>query len=218
MSGASSKNIDRLKKIKGQLLSSVTDNGVRSLRALLSECLDGVLAEVERLRAEADSASEKLKRLNRHSDPSGSNDEGLAIDPATGLPPREQAELAIALACQNEAPAFVVVMVVNQLRSLNQNFGYAFGDVVLRRFAEFVDMNLPASDRLFSWSASTIIALVSSTPDVRNVIASLLVRKLTVKGNGLEPELPVSCRWTLLPLMASPRLLFHKIDGFVDFA
>ena len=153
ISSTSSENIHRLQQIKGQLLSSMDPKDVRTMRARLAQCLDGVLAEAERQRAEADSAAEQLNR--RGTGLPGPAEEAPILDAATGLPNRDRAEEVIAQACQDEAPAFIAVMVVNQIQTMISTFGSEFGDLILQRFAAFVRQKLPAVDQLLRWSGPT---------------------------------------------------------------
>ena len=138
------------------------------------------------------------------------------VDAATGLPTRAQAEEAIAQCCQDEVGVFVAIMVINQVETLNRSLGGHSGDVILQRFAGFVREQLPRIDRVFRWSGPTVVALLRrrSAPDVRSVIEPLLLQRLTVRIGNPDVQVPISARWTVLPLMASPRLLFRKMDVF----
>lgn len=215
VSSSSDENISRLRQIKGQLLGPMNVREIHLLRTHLSECLDGVLAEAERQRAESDRAAEEL-HLSA-SRPARPPDSG---DPVAGLPARDRAEDTIAQACQDEAPAFVVVMAINQFETLNRNFGREAADAILQRFSAFAREQLPAIDQLFHWNGPTIVSLVRrrSAHEVRGTIQPLLARKLThtVNTSSGDVHVPISARWIVLPLMASPRLLFHKIDSFAS--
>jgi GGDEF domain-containing protein len=217
VSSTSDATIGRLRQIKGQLLSTVGAREIQSLKVHLSECLDGVLAEAQRQRDASDRAAEHLNRsaVQPLNSPGAG---GPATDPATGLPARGRAEEAIAQACQDEAPAFVVVMAINQLQNLNRSFGVQVGDAILQRFVAVVREQLPAIDQLFRWSGPTIVSLVRrrSAHEVRGAIQPILARNLghTVNTFSGDVHVPISSRWIVLPLMASPRLLFHKIDSF----
>jgi GGDEF domain-containing protein len=220
VSSTSHENIRRLREIKSQMLLSIGVKEIRSLRGRLYECLDGVLAAAERQREETDRATEHLHRTS--SSPAHLPDAGqpaAALDPATGLAARDRAEDAIAQACQNADPAYVVVMVINQVQTLSRSFGDQFGDGILRRFAGFVRREFLPADEVFRWSGPTVVALVrrSATLDtVRFAMDSLLAKKVehTASTGTRDVQVPISARWTVLPLMASPRLLFHKMDSF----
>ena len=215
ISSSSAENIGRLQQLKSQLLSTLGVKEIRSMRDRLSQCLDGVLAQAERQRAEMDRAAEQLNRLGTRPNAPGTAAEP-AVDTATGLPDRAQAEDAIAQCCQDGAAAFVVIMVINQVETLNRSLGGRAGDVILQRFAEFVRQQLPGIDQVFRWSGPTVVALMRrrSALDVRSVIGPVLLPRLTVKIGNPDVQVPVSARWTVLPLMVSPRLLFHKMDSF----
>ena len=218
ISSTSSENIRRLRGIKSQMLSSMDLKDLRSLRLQLSDCLDGVLSEAERQQDEADRAACQL-----HGSSPGreipSDSQPSVPDPVTGLPVRASAEDAIALACQEQASAYVVVMVINQIKTFNRSFGNQCVDAVLRRFANFVRQQLPAVDLVFRWSEGGIVALVRrrhSIDWVRGEVETMLAQRLTIKIGHPDIQIPISCRRTILPLIASPRLLFRKIDGFVS--
>ena len=213
VSSSSSENMRRLGQIKSQLLSTLDVKQIHSARERLSRCLDNVLVEAERQRSEIDRAAEQVNRPSQRLNVPG--DAGEA-DAATGLPARAQAEEAIAQCCQDEAAAFVAIMVINQVETLNRSLGGQSGDVILQRFAGFVRQQLPSIDQVFRWSGPTVVALLRrrSAREVRSVIEPLLLQRLTVKIVNPDVQVPVSARWTVLPLMASPRLLFHKMDVF----
>jgi GGDEF domain-containing protein len=220
VSSSSSENMRRLGQIKSQLLSTLDVKQIYSVRERLSRCLDSVLVEAERQRSEVDRATEQLnrpsQRLNVPGDDGADAGEAPTADAATGLPARAQAENAIAQCCQDEGAAFVAIMVINQVETLNRSLGGQSGDVILQRFAGFVRQQLPSIDQVFRWSGPTVVALLRrrSAREVRSVIEPLLLQRLTVKIVNPDVQVPVSARWTVLPLMASPRLLFQKMDVF----
>jgi GGDEF domain-containing protein len=111
-------------------------------------------------------------------------------------------------------------MAINQLQTLNRSFGVHIGDAILQRFAAVVREQLPAIDQLFRWSGPTVVSLVRrrSAHEVRGAIQPILARSLGYKLStfGGDVHVPISSRWIVLPLMASPRLLFHKIDSFAS--
>jgi GGDEF domain-containing protein len=223
VSSSSHENIRRLQQIKDKVLSVMDVKELRTLRSRLGECLDSILVAAEHQRAETARAVEQVNRsLLPAVQPSGAPDAQEPVDPATGLPPRAHAEDAIAQACQNGIPAFVVLMVVNRVHALNQSFGDDLGDGILKRFSGFVRQQLPVVDQVFRWTGPALAVLVrrNSTVDtVRAEIDSLLAQKLehTLTTISRTVQIPISARWTVMPLVASPRLLFHKMDSFVDF-
>jgi GGDEF domain-containing protein len=216
ISSSSPENVRRLEQMKGQLLSTMKVKEIHSLRERLSQYLDEVLTEAERRRSELDRIAEELNRPSRRTNPTLGTEEAAAIDATTGLPARSLAEEAIAECCQEEANAFVAIMVINQVQTINRGAGVQSGDVMLQRFAAFIRQQLPGIDQVFRWSGPTVVALLRrrSALDVRCVIQPLLLQRLTVRIGTPDVQVPISARWTVLPLMASPRLLFHKMDSF----
>jgi len=216
VSSSSSENMRRLQQIKSQLLSTLDVKQIYSVRERLSQCLNSVLVEAERQRSEVDRAAAQVNRPSQRLNLPGDAGELPSADAATGLPARAQAEDAIAQCCQDEAAAFVAIMVINQVETLNRSLGGQSGDVILQRFAAFVRQQLPSIDQVFRWSGPTVVALLRrrSALEVRSVIGPLLLQRLTVRIVNPDVQVPVSARWTVLPLMASPTLLFHKMDVF----
>lgn len=216
VASGSGENIRRLEELKGQLLSTTEIKEIRLLKARLSQYLEKVLAEAVRQRAETERAAKPLTPVSRQLASVGSGEGLCLVDAATGFPRRVQAEDVIAQSCQDGATAVVVVMVVNQVEHLSRTFGSQFGDVMLQHFSALVRKELPPVDQLFRWSGPTLVALVRrrNVLDARGAIGNLLLQRLTLKVANPDIQVPISCRWTILPLMASPRLLFRKIDSF----
>jgi len=213
---SSSESIRRLQEVKGQLVAAVDVREIRTLKGRLCQYLDGVLVEAERQRAETDRAAAQLHRAIPPVSQVRSAGEALAVDAVTGFPPRNEAEDAIAQCCQDEVSAFVVIVVINQVEALNQSLGGQFGDVILQRFATFFREQLPSADQLFRWTGPAMVVLMrrKNALEVRGVVEPILLQRLFVKSVTPAVQVPVSTHWTVLPLMASPRLLFHKMDSF----
>jgi GGDEF domain-containing protein len=217
VSSTSSENIRRLQQIKSQMSSSLGVKEIRSLRMLLSECVDGVLAEAEHQRAQSDQAGEQLNRTYRLNPPESGGPEP-ATDPTTGFQVRVHAEEVIAQACQDQCTVFAVVMVINQIQNVNRSLGREVGDAMLQRFAGFMREHLPAVDLLFRWSGPTVVAILRrrSMLAVRAAVEPLLVQRLTVKADLSDVQVPISSRWTVLPVTQPSDALFQKIDCFAD--
>ena len=221
VSASSSENIRRLQEIRDKILRAVDGKELRSLRVSMSQCLDHILVEAQRQQVETALAAGQLnRRAAPAGDPEGATHAPAAVDPITGLPSRAEAEDAIAQACQSEDNAFVIVMVVNRMQAVNQNFGDHVSNAILARFSGFLSHQLLPVDQVFRWSGPTIAALVrrGNADRVRSEIGALMAQKLeyTASTPSRTVQLPISARWTVLPLSASPRLLFRKMDSFAD--
>jgi len=187
----------------------------------LSECLDGIRRETERQRAETARAAEGLMR-GLESAQAGLADSSTAPDSITGLPLRRQAEEAFAEACRDETQAYVLAVVIDRIQILNKRFGYEVGDEVMRYFAGFLRSQVQSKDLLFRWTGPTLAGLLfrsNRLERVRDEIGRIMELKYehTVKTASRTILLPISARWALFPMMASPRLLIQKIENFISF-
>jgi diguanylate cyclase (GGDEF)-like protein len=149
-------------------------------------------------------------------------DSSTAPDPITGLPPRRQAEEAFARACRDEAQAYVMAVAIDRIQVLNLRFGYAVGDEIMRHFAGFLKSQLQSKDLLFRWTGPTLAGLLfrsNRLERVRDEIGRVMELKYehTVRTASRTILLPISARWALFPMMASPRLLTQKIENFISF-
>jgi len=222
MTAASEENVGRLKQIEEQIVSVTQIEDVRVLRSKLENCLIEIRQETERQRlhtaqhnAEAVQGNVNLKgAVHGTQRPSPE-------DPVTGLPGRAAAEKALAGAIATERPAYVAVLAVDRIQTYNVNFGFEVGDQVLLTFAEFVRGKLRAGEEVFRWTGPALAVLVSRPnriETVRHEIGVMMEHKFehTVRTPTRTIHLPIATRWTVLPMMATPRLLIHKIDGFVS--
>ena len=219
---AGDENVRRLVEIEEQVFSATQMQDVRHVRAKLAECLDQIRQEAVRQR---DETSETVDQLSQHIEGTRNRNgaaQAAKLDEITNLPSRSVAEEALAEACQTERPAFAAVISVDRIKIYNLRFGLKVGDEVLHHFAEWIGKHLREEDRLFRWSGPTLVALlprVSRLEIVREELARVMDApfEYTVQTVSRGVLLPVSARWAVFPTMASPRLLFHKIDGFTNF-
>jgi len=210
-------NVRQLKEIESQVESATKIDDVRQIRDRLSECLDGIRLETERQRTEAARTAAELMRGLEHAEQIADSTEP---DPVTGLPGRRQAEDAFAQAASKQEPAFVLVVVVDRIPILNTRFGHEVGDEVMRYYADFLKQQLHTEDLLFRWTGPVLSALLfraNRLERVRDEIGRIMELKYehTVRTASRTILLPISVRWMLFPLMASPRLLAQKIEAFV---
>jgi diguanylate cyclase (GGDEF)-like protein len=214
-------NVGRLVEIEQQVFSATQLQDVRHMRAKLAECLDHIRQEAVRQR---DETSKTVDQLSQDMD-GARNRNGAAqgvLDEVTKLPRRSVGEDALTAACQAETPAFAAVMSVDRIQTYNLRFGHKVGDEVLEHFAAWIGKRLRPEDRLFRWTGPALVALlprVNRLEIVREELAGVMNApfEFTVQTASRSVLLPVSARWAVFPMMASPRLLFHKIDSFTNF-
>jgi diguanylate cyclase (GGDEF)-like protein len=212
---ASRENVDRLIEIEKRVAGATQIEDVRSIKATLSECLEHIRRETARQRTSNEQTLEQLNRgIQEVRTPLQGDNDGV-----TGLPTRPLAETALAQASRSETPIYVAVMVLDRLQSFNATFGRETGDQVLHYLARFVRRQLLPNDQAFRWSGPALLALLPRTDGIERVreeFSRLMEQQLgyTVRSAKRTILLPVAPRWTVLPMMAAPRLLFHKIDAF----
>jgi len=211
-------NVRRLKDIEQQVESASQIEDVRQVKAKLGECLQQIRQEAERQRTETVRTVERLSQGLESAQPSRPPPAGT--DPGTGLPNRADAEIALAKACRDEAPAFAVAVQIDRIQIFNARFGYEVGDEILKYFAGFLRKQWPGKDLLFRWNDSTILALIfrpSRLERVRDEVGRVMEHKYehTVQTASRTVLLPISLRWAVVPMMAPPLLLVRNIDSVV---
>ena len=221
VSAATEENVTWLKQVEQQIVSVVQIDDVRVLRSKLTDCLTGIRQETERQRLQGERTVGALQ-IDMQRETCGSDDTRTpsTVDSVTGLRGRAAAEAALAEAISGEKAAHIVVMVVDRIQTYNVTFGFEVGDQVLRNFAGFVRRQLRDGEQAFRWTGPAVVVLVSRPnriETVRDEIAALMEHKFehTVRTPTRSIHLPVATRWTVLPMMAAPRLLIHKIDSFI---
>jgi len=216
---AGDENVRRLVEIEQQVFSASQLQDVRLVKSKLAECLEQIRQEAIRQREETSRAVDQLSQSMVRSYPEPAKAE--AVDEVTKLPSRQVAEEALADACAGEKPAFAAALSVDRIAIYNIRFGQKVGDDVLLHFGEWVARRLRPEDRLFRWSGPALVVLlprVNRIEIVREEMARVMDApfEYTVQMASRGVLLPVTARWSVFPMMASARLLFHKIDSFVN--
>jgi diguanylate cyclase (GGDEF)-like protein len=215
-------NVRQLQEIEKQVEFATEIEDVRQIKGRLSACLDGIRRETERQRTETAQTAEGLMRNLESARAGTSADSSTAPDPVTGLPRRKLAEEAFAQACRDEAQAYAMAVAIDRIQILNTRFGYEVGDEIMRYFAGFLKSQLQSKDLLFRWTGPVLAGLVfrpNRLERVRDEIGRIMELKYehTVRTPSRTILLPISVRWALFPMMASPRLLTEKIENFITF-
>lgn len=142
-------------------------------------------------------------------------------DPVTGRPGRAQAAEALASVSQAETPGYAVVLVLDNLPSIQARFGRRVADVLLRAYADFVAQILAPGDRLFRWSGTALLALLPRLDEldvIRSDFHVALERskfRHVVRTSTRSIPLTISPRWSVLPVQEGSAQLLPKIDNFV---
>jgi diguanylate cyclase (GGDEF)-like protein/PAS domain S-box-containing protein len=111
-------------------------------------------AKVKARTAELLAANEELRHLARH-------------DPLTGLPNRlaanERRQLEFIALQRSGKPCAVMLIDVDHFKQVNDNFGHAVGDRVLRRVGRCLASSLRESDFVARWGGEEFLVLLPGT-------------------------------------------------------
>lgn len=220
ISTAGDSNVVQLCAIEKEVEAATLIEDIREIKARLAGCLEGIRKETQRQRDEAArTADEVMKSMEEAR--SRSMTELRGPDPVTGLPSRRIAEEAFVQASREDNQAYVLVVVIDRIQILNGRFGHDVGDEIMRHFTEFLQTKLPLPDRLFRWTGPAVAGLLyrsSRMERVRDEIGRILETKCeyTVRTSSRTILLPISVRWAIFPLIASPRMLSQKLESFIS--
>lgn len=226
ISAAGDTNVGRLGEIEKQVESVSAMDDIRTIKARLGDCLADIRKEAARQQKDTGATIELLtqglseaRRRAVNVSPSLAATDGSPRDEVTGLGTRAEAEAAMAEPVQPGGQTFAAVMVLERLQSVNRKFGVQIGDQILAEFARLVRRSLPPNDRLYRWGGPTLVALMTrpATIDrVRMEVGEIMDAKWekTIQTASRSILLPITARWAVMPMMAAPRLLYHKIDVF----
>jgi diguanylate cyclase (GGDEF)-like protein len=137
----------------------------------------------------------------------------------TGLPKREAAESAFAELARTGGRKYLVTVVIDRLQSINNRFGNAVGDQVLKIMAEYVAQHLGA-DGLFRWSGPALVAILRRQESIDRVrtemkrIIDVRLDKLFDLG-GRSALVPITVSWSVIGLVPPATIASKHIDGFV---
>lgn len=220
---------------EGELFAARGQEVTASLLAKLSNFTTcaGALQETCFVNASLADGSTEVARLPEAQSPAGTTasaqsapDGGVAAaisdqDPVTGRPGRTQAAEALAAVSQEETPCYAVVLVLDNLPSIQARFGRRVADVLMRSYADFVAEILAPGDHLFRWSGAALLALLPRMDELdatRFAFHSALERRKfrhVVRTSSRSIPLTISPRWTVLPVQEASAPLLPKIDHFV---
>ena len=213
-------SVSRLRAIETQIEAATRIEDIRMLRLKLGDCLTGIQEETVRRREQARQTREALNRNAEQARAGGIPVPDPHEDSVTGLPDRVAAEAALGEVIRGQETCYVAAAVIDRIQSYNETFGNRVGDEVLRHFAEFLRGRVRPGCRLFRWSGPAILMLIqrpNRIETVREEVNTLLAHTFEhdVSTPNRSIHLPITSRWTLLPMMASPRLLTLRIDSFI---
>lgn len=143
------------------------------------------------------------------------------LDPLTGLQNRisldSETERHVQLAHRHNTPLSMVVLDMDHFKAVNDTFGHAFGDQVLRVLADRVSACMRTSDRVFRFGGEEFVLLLPNT-DVEG--ARLLAERIreTLEAHPVvQGDRQVNVTLSLGVANLQPRergdLLFERADA-----
>jgi two-component system cell cycle response regulator len=138
------------------------------------------------------------------------------LDPLTGLHNRRSGEQRLAeeisRAQRHGRPLTILLLDLNGLKHLNDKFGHAAGDELIRQFAARLNKAIRGSDLAVRLGGDEFLVLLPECkPDeVRHVLGRL--SGLNVDRNGQSIALSFSAGWTNFKPGESPEDLLQRAD------
>lgn len=221
ISTSSDRSVRRLQEVEKLIERASVIEDIRTLKVRLGECLSAIQQEVEGHKQDSSATVSSLQReLAQATERMKAPITGAATDPVTGLRGWQAAEEAMAVALDSGRNFFVAAVVVHRVQAVNQRFGHAAGDHLLRVVHEHLHVGLSPKDRLFRWQGPSFLALLErSGPDdaVRAEIGRLTLKTEDLLDIGTRSVfLPISASSLVCALSAPIRPLITKLTQFVS--
>jgi diguanylate cyclase (GGDEF)-like protein len=133
------------------------------------------------------------------------------VDPLTGLGNRRAFEEAIARETARDSGRLALVLIdVNDFKSINDRHGHPVGDECLRRVAEVLRLTVRAADRCYRWGGDEFAVLLPDAGEraAHDVRARLTATLEAARVGPEECPLSVGCgvAWTACPASAEQLL------------
>jgi len=226
ISAVSEMSVTQLQELQKQIEHATQLEDIRTLKTRLGECLVSIRDESARHREESTRVVAELDhgiRQVQTTRAEGQPEPAAPIpenDRIPGILGRTDAEKALRVSCEQGAPAYAGLFIVDRLKSITSRFGNTLADQVIAFFAEHLLTGLTPQDRIYRWDRGTFFALLDreEAPDfVRKQLARLLSRRLdhTFEIEGRAVAVPIASTWTILPLRESNfSQILRKIEVF----
>ncbi len=95
---------------------------------------------------------------------------------------------------RKKAPFCIAVMDLDHFKQINDSFGHAIGDVVLKTFAEILQQSLRVTDRISRYGGDEFVVLLTDTPrDVAVTVLGRICARIAQHDWGtLVPEVTIT--------------------------
>lgn len=160
-------------------LSSIRSLVSRSV-ANLKAALDSSMRENEAVLRTIKEQVQAIDDRRRHAE------EAAYLDPLTSLSNRRKAELVMRSLHTLETPFAVLLCDINSFKEINDNFGHAAGDEVLRKWAGILRSHFRPSDTVARWGGDEFLVIMTSTEaeamNRRKELEAVMGRHFVVAG------------------------------------
>jgi GGDEF domain-containing protein len=215
--GMGGRAVARLRKIGDDLERVAAALSVSTLKTRLLDGLGDIKKEAEKREAESDRMVQVLQRDMSRKQEAWRN---LGLDPVTDLPCELVAQAQLLSALRSGAQQHIAVFVLDSAARINQRFGRAAGDEVVRALKQYVKGHLASSEPMFRWSGPAIVASLAGAESVERAHARLsrfLEKPIerTFEVNGRPVVIPLSVAWSIFSLSQPLADLNREINDFI---
>jgi len=171
----------------------------------------------------ADQLSDELEKSLEAAGDAGDRVYGPASDPATGLPTRAAAQLALHKAWSSSRTSFAVAVWVERMKMTHARFGKSICDQVMQISSQTLAARLlKGEDLLFSWNSGGLVALLTREEsagiiniDVQRIVSTPINQYFELPSRTVY--LPIKMCAEVLPLNAvRDKEIFERLDAFFD--
>ncbi|MDD9944438.1 MAG: GGDEF domain-containing protein [Myxococcales bacterium] len=157
----------RLTQLRESIKQAGDLNQLQALRQALLEETDALVEQVANREARFEYAREQVDRVQAHV---ASLEGALAdahqmarTDPLTGLGNRRALEEAVARLADHSKTTGLVAVDIDHFKRVNDDYGHDAGDLVIRRLADVLRMELRGDDRAFRVGGEEFFVLLPAT-------------------------------------------------------
>jgi diguanylate cyclase len=155
---------ESLAKVSDNLLSSTSPDRIRSIIQFLVSENKKVQAEVNELNGRLQQSQQQIEKLRISL--SDSHRLGM-LDAVTSLKNRHWLEVSlpkeVQAATDANEPLSIIMADVDHFKRINDTFGHAVGDEILRRFAELLSKNIKGRDTAARYGGEEFIVVLPQT-------------------------------------------------------
>jgi GGDEF domain-containing protein len=173
----SEKSTQALRQIEKELGAASQLQDMRELRGKLAECVASLCLEAD----VQDAQYRELKERTSQASPLLE-----ARDQVTGLGLLRNAESRIQELAEAGSQGYVMAFFLKNVDVVNRRFGFASGDEVLRRFAEYLRKSFQGKDQLFRWRGPCFVVLAERSVSFDAVQGE--ARTIGIRGPEQEVE------------------------------